>query len=350
MLSTRFLKLAKPAKFTRLFCHVSKYSEDSIPGAIKEARRENEWIDVARFHSQNQNWTIKELDQHTAAFAYGLVERGYTPGDKLMLWVDDEHSAEVAVAQIGALKAGVSIISVDSKDSINHIGDTLDHSRAKGLLFSPHTKIDQNNQRANLLLELMPELIDHTSGQSLKVNNFPSLKNIIHTGHSTIRGTSKFKENMLYTNSNISTLRLPGTNGYAKAFEYYSKGEYATGISNREVLAKANEIWKKYLNDGDINLPVFLTLSLHTPLGFATFLSGIMNGRKVFVPSSYNMAKITKSFGFQRSDLLVCDEDLYKFEGPAHKVEEIAEHRAGFEKILVSTDTTGLSFSQYNEF
>jgi len=176
------------------------------------------------------------------------------------------------------------------------------------------------------------------------------LKNIIHTGHSTIRGTSKFKENMLYTNSNISTLRLPGTNGYAKAFEYYSKGEYATGISNREVLAKANEIWKKYLNDGDINLPVFLTLSLHTPLGFATFLSGIMNGRKVFVPSSYNMAKITKSFGFQRSDLLVCDEDLYKFEGPAHKAEEIAEHRAGFEKILVSTDTTGLNFNQYNEF
>lgn len=329
---------------------MSKYSEDSIPGAIKEARKENEWIDVARFHSQDQNWTIKELDQHSAAFAYGLVERGYNPGDKLLLWVDDENAAEVAVAQIGAIKAGVSIVSVSTHDEINHIGDALAQSGAQGLMFSPHTKVDGHNQRANLLLELMPELIDHRPGQNLNVDNFPELRNVIHTGHSTIRGTTKFKETLLYTKPNLTTLKLPGTTGDANAIEYYKEGEYVSAITNTEILGKSKEVWNSHLSQGNKSLPVFLTLSLQTPLGFTTFISSITNGRKVFVPSSYNVAKIAKSFGFQKSDLLVCDEALYSFEAPEHKVEEIEENKASFEKILVPNDVTGLSFNVYNEF
>ena len=349
MLSSRFLSQAKPTKFVRFFSFISKYSEDSIPGAIKEARNNNEWIDVARFHSQDQNWTIKELDQHSAAFAYGLVERGYKPGDKLMLWVDDEHSAELAVAQIGAIKAGVSIVAVDSKDQINHIGDTLDESGANGILFSPHTKTS-GEQRANLLLELLPELIDHYPGEKLKVNNFPNLRNVMHTGHTSIRGTSKFKENMLYTKPSLTNLRLPGTDGRALAFQYYLKGNYESKMTNLEVLQEAADIWRSYISKGNKNLPIFLTLSLQSPLGFATFLSSIMNGRKVFMPSTYNMAKITKSFGYQRSDLLVCGEELYNFEAPEHKKEEIAEYTAGFEQILVPTHSVGLGFKVYNEF
>ncbi|CAI2374061.1 unnamed protein product [Moneuplotes crassus] len=350
MLSNKLFKLLTPAKYGRTFCFVSKYSEDSIPGAIKKARAENEWIDVARFHSQNQNWTIKELDQHSAAFAYGLVERGYTPGDKLLLWVDEENAAEVAVAHLGAIKAGVSIVAVGQNDDAHHIGDTIFQSEANGILFSPHTSINGKTQRANLLLDLMPELIDHTPGQELKVDNFPELRNVIHTGHSSIRGTTKFKETLLYTKPNLTTLKIQGTTGDATAVEYYKEGEYVTGITNTEFLGKAQEVWNSYLSQGNKRLPIFLTLSLQTPLGFTTFIASITNGRKVFIPSSYNVAKIAKSFGYQRSDLLICDEALYSFKAPGHVAEEVEESKGYFEKILVPSDSTGVGFEVYNEF
>ena len=145
-------------------------------------------------------------------------------------------------------------------------------------------------------------------------------------------------------------MRLPGTHGGKLAFDYYSEGEQKAQFTNEEMLEKAADIWRHYLSKGNVNLPVFLTLSLQTPLGFATFLSSISHGRKVFVPSSYNMAQITKSFGYQKSDMLVCDENLYKFEAPEHKAEEIAELKSGFEQILVPTHITSLGFNVYNEF
>jgi hypothetical protein len=349
MLSTRFLTKSKASKYVRLFCTASKYSGDSIPGVLKEVRKNNEWIDVARFHSQDENWTVKEFDNHTAAFAYGLVERGFVPGDKLMLWIDAEHSAEVAVAQIGALKAGVSITTVDAKDDMHHVGEALEHSGAKGLLISPHTKNDGKQQRANILLELIPELSEHFPGQSLSIDNFPNLSNIMHTGHSTIRGTIKFKESLLYTNPRYSNLKIPGASGDNLAFEFYEKGDLKTSMTNAELLKESKDVWNKYLKGGDSTYPVFLTLSLTTPLGFVTFISSITNGRKVFVPGTYNMAKITKSFGFQRSDTLVCDKEVYNFEAPQYRADEVEESKSNFKKVLVSDSVTDYSFNVYNE-
>jgi len=31
---------------------------------------------------------MKEFDRYSSAFAFGLVESGFQPGDKLLLWVD----------------------------------------------------------------------------------------------------------------------------------------------------------------------------------------------------------------------------------------------------------------------
>ena len=348
MLSMKLFRQAKVRSALRAFCTVSKYEEGSIPDAIKEVRRNNEWLDAVRFDSQELNWTIKELDQHTAAFAYGLVERGFAPGDKLLLWVDAEHSAEVAVAQIGAVKAGVTVVAVDAKDEMHHVGDALEASGAKGLLLSPHTKQDGNHKRANLLLELMPELADYYPGQKLVIDNFPNLTNIIHTGHSTIRGTNKFKESLVYTKPHLTNMKIHGSAKSDLAMEFYSKGDLLTSLTNDELLKKAKEVWKKYLSDGEKHLPVFMTLSLQTPLGFASFLASVTNGRKVFVPSTYNMAKISKSFNFQRSDVLVCDEEVYNFEAPEHKAEEIAEHKSLFKKILVPESYANVNFTVHD--
>jgi len=222
-----------------------------------------------------------------------------------MLWVDSEFSAEIATAQVGALKAGVTLVTLDEKDNIDHVASALDKSEARGLLISPHTKTRDGHQRANLLLELMPELIDSLPGQRVKFDSFPNLKNVIHTGHVSIRGTTKFKENMLYTKKSLSTLRIPGSEGNSIAIECFKGGDRVAALTNHELATKAKEIWQNYLNGSDKTLPVFLTLSMQYPLGFATFLASVHGMRKVFVPATYNLAKIAKSFSHQKSDVLV---------------------------------------------
>lgn len=335
MLSRRLVTPANTAKFARYFCSEHRYPESTIPNILKEARSNNEWLDCVRFDAQKLNLTVKEFDVYSTAFSYGLVEQGFEPGDKLMLWVDTENSAEIAVAQVGALKHGVSIVTVDHKDEVHHVGDALESSGAKGLLISPHTKLDGNNQRANLLLDLIPELTESRPGQKFASDNFPNLTNIIHTGHVTIRGTTKFKENMLYTHRSLTNYRIANPEADGVAFECYKGGEQICSYTNSELIAKAEDIWKNYLKGEDKQLPIFLTLSLQYPLGFATLLSSIMNGRKVFVPSTFNISKIAKSFGYQKSEVLICEEDVYEFDPPSHKLDELKESASSFKKIVV---------------
>lgn len=60
---------------------------------------------------------MKEFDRYSSAFAYGLVEGGFSPGDKIVLWMDQDNSAEVLVASMGAAKAGVTLVTFEEKDS-----------------------------------------------------------------------------------------------------------------------------------------------------------------------------------------------------------------------------------------
>jgi hypothetical protein len=45
---------------------------------------------------------------------------------------------------MGAIKAGVSIVTFDEKDNIDALNQTLKDSGAKGLMFSPQTVISQD--------------------------------------------------------------------------------------------------------------------------------------------------------------------------------------------------------------
>ena len=60
--------------------------------------------------------------RYSSAFAFGLIEAGFTPGDRLMLYCDQTHSAESLVSQMGAIKAGVSIVTLEEKDDAEALG------------------------------------------------------------------------------------------------------------------------------------------------------------------------------------------------------------------------------------
>lgn len=72
------------------------------------------------------------IQTHSNAFAYGLVELGYKPGDKLGLWLDKSQTSEIIASQLGALKAGV-IISPFSVEKAGDLEALLKETNIKGI-------------------------------------------------------------------------------------------------------------------------------------------------------------------------------------------------------------------------
>lgn len=60
------------------------------------------------------------------------------------MWVDQTNSAEILVAQMGAFKAGVTVVTFDEKDSIDALNHAIKDSGARGLMFSPQTVVSQD--------------------------------------------------------------------------------------------------------------------------------------------------------------------------------------------------------------
>jgi acyl-CoA synthetase (AMP-forming)/AMP-acid ligase II len=94
-----------------------KFPAGTVAGHFKQAVATNSGYDIVRFDNQRLNWTLKEFDRYSSAFAFGLLESGYTRGDSLVLYADQTASAEQLVAQRGAFKAGVKVVTFAEKDS-----------------------------------------------------------------------------------------------------------------------------------------------------------------------------------------------------------------------------------------
>ena len=105
------------------------------------------------------------------------MESGYEVGDKLLLWVSQEDSAEVLAAQMGAAKAGVTCVVFSEKDDCDALHVALKDSGAKGLLLSPSTTVDEEGAtRQTFLQKLMPSLDSMYPGDALKLSEYPLLK------------------------------------------------------------------------------------------------------------------------------------------------------------------------------
>jgi len=122
----------------------------------------------------------------------------------MVLYADQTFTAESLVTQMGSIKAGVSVVTFDEKDSMEALESALTSSKAKGLIFSPDTEAD-GSDRKTFLQKLMPELATMYSGQELSLAKFPNLKHVVQTGHSAMRGVNKFRDLPVYANPAMST-------------------------------------------------------------------------------------------------------------------------------------------------
>ena len=296
---------------------------------------------------------MREFDRYSNAFAHGLVESGYTEGDKLMLWVDQNNSAECLIAQMGAAKSGVTVVTFSEKDNCDAFHQALKDSGARGVVFSPDTQADSDTSRQDYLHKLMPELDSLYPGDELKLQNYPMLKQIIQTGHSNIRGTIKYKDSLVYATSEYAGFELPMNDGNSQLFECYRDSKRVSTFTNAEIAAKSGELWSCHFSlsagdhtdaklfnvevkSGTTAKPVFMSLDLETPLGLATFLANSANHRKVFIPSTFNMSKILKSVSAQQSVDLVCDKDFFELEAPGPVAAEYKEMCSSVKNVIVA--------------
>lgn len=129
-----------------------------------------------------------------------------------MLYVDQGAAPECFVTQLGASKAGVTVHTFAESEGKEALAHVLNASRAKGLIFSPATSAGEGKNRANIVQNLLPELEHHYSGDELKFAKFSSLKHVVQTGFTALRGVNYFKDFMVYAVPKIHSHQIPTNN------------------------------------------------------------------------------------------------------------------------------------------
>ena len=81
---------------------------------------------------------------------------------------------------MGAVKAGVTIVTFDEKENQDALDHALGHTKAKGLIISPSTQIEGAMTRKSLFLDpLMPELEASHFGDEHNFSRYPHLKTVV---------------------------------------------------------------------------------------------------------------------------------------------------------------------------
>ena len=199
----------------------------------------------------------------------------------------------------------------------------------------------------------MPQLYSMNPGDALKLSEYPNLSQIIQTGHTGMRGIIKYKDSVVYAAASLNSNSLPKNDASDVLFESYKNGSRAASMTNGEIASKSTELWQNHFSQtaGDIpdgslfNVevssgqtckPVFMSVNLETPLGFASFLANTSNHRKVFIPSTFNMSKIIKSIHAQQSVDLVCDSEFYELEPPGPVATEYKQMCSSVKNVVVA--------------
>mmetsp|Transcript_7474 Transcript_7474/g.14793 ORF Transcript_7474/g.14793 Transcript_7474/m.14793 type:complete len:287 (+) Transcript_7474:300-1160(+) len=145
-----------------------------------------------RVTHQNIRWTYANLHDHSVALASGLVDVGLGPGSCVGAVLG--NNAENVSVMLGAANAGMKVASASSSDKLTKesLGRILSNNKCSVLFISP--------DKISVVYELLPELKGMRLDQSveLKLEAYPELKYICHTGISAVAGMHRFRDILLY--------------------------------------------------------------------------------------------------------------------------------------------------------
>ena len=94
------ITLKKLAGRTLFSSFQRNFASSSIGELFHKQSNQNDRRNAIRFENQGQTWDYREVNEHSNAFALGLVELGYKPGDRLVFWFDRAQTSQIVTAQV----------------------------------------------------------------------------------------------------------------------------------------------------------------------------------------------------------------------------------------------------------
>lgn len=82
---------------------------------------------------------------------------------------------------------------------------------------------------------------------------------------------------MVYANPRISLVQIPENSSNDQAYQSYKNGKEVSSYTSGELAKAANDLWRNTFSGNTGNKPVFMSVNLETPLGFAAFLANNAN-------------------------------------------------------------------------
>lgn len=122
---------------------------------------------VLRLEAQDSNWTLTEWERYSNAWAYGLRELGVEKGARVLSWLDENHTGELASVLIGNAKAGVETLSAERllAEGKRSIEQVVAETSPDVFIFSPHQLSAGRKKEEHLdaiLRKFKPRLLVHT--------------------------------------------------------------------------------------------------------------------------------------------------------------------------------------------
>jgi fatty-acyl-CoA synthase len=137
---------------------------------------------------QDVRWTYRELKTKVDAFAAGLLELGFEPGDRLGIW--SPNNSEWVVTQLATAKAGLILVNINPAYRLFELEYALNKVGCKGLITAASFK---SSDYVGMLNALAPELAVCAAGD-LMAEKLPSLRTVICLSETPPPGMFRFAE------------------------------------------------------------------------------------------------------------------------------------------------------------
>jgi len=142
-------------------------------------------------------WSYEDLKKFSDAFAGGLLETGWGPGDALAVWLPKD-SPETLVIQFAAARIGLLLVEIDvGMGDAEALRSILVDNKCKGLVYD---LVAGDRHNTDILTCALPELenYDDATGVPFRSRVAPDMKKLIHVGLDLVPGVANFKHMLAY--------------------------------------------------------------------------------------------------------------------------------------------------------
>lgn len=105
-----------------------------------------------------------------------------------------------------------------------------------------------------------------------------------------------------------------------------------TEFTSKELVQSAEQVWSHLQDSANEVNPIFVSVDMESPLGFALFLGCSTNFKKIYLSGLYNLSAMLKQLPAQGSTWAVVDQDVFNVKAP----EGYSDLTSGVKNVLVA--------------